>query len=420
MFTADGNSLNISVPITKVNKEMRTVSGFATLNNVDQAKDRVRAEASQKAFARWRGNIREMHKTEAVGKAVSIQQKQYYDKETDNFYDGIYVTAYISKGAPNTWEKVLDGTLTGFSIGGVTLKQQPVFDKSVGGAVTEILDYELTELSLVDSPCNQLANIFSIQKVIDGEDIMKGSIADLETENIFFCSEDSTALTSTEEAEVCTVCEKPMENIGWVESTSDGKKDEIKKMVSARIAKNEGPESLIDNSEGGANEMAKEETTPVEPVEEVEEETTVTEDVVVGDVPAPANDEVATDVAVEEVEETDLTKALETIREDVDSLRSSLEKRIDETLEPVKTSIEANNVTATELTKQLGSIVELVGELTKSVTALKTEHEEVQKSLGAVVKGTALKKSAEVTPAVEVKKESVWSGAFLSVNTLDD
>ena len=39
---------------------------------------------------------------------------------------------YVSKGAPDTWEKVLDGTLTGFSIGGEINEASNEFVKDAG------------------------------------------------------------------------------------------------------------------------------------------------------------------------------------------------------------------------------------------------------------------------------------------------
>jgi hypothetical protein len=42
-WSSDGESLHLSVPFTKVNREKRTVSGFATLDNVDQTGDVVTA-----------------------------------------------------------------------------------------------------------------------------------------------------------------------------------------------------------------------------------------------------------------------------------------------------------------------------------------------------------------------------------------
>ena len=50
LWTSNGNDIALSVPFTKVNREKRTVSGFATLDNVDQTGDVVTAEASLKAF----------------------------------------------------------------------------------------------------------------------------------------------------------------------------------------------------------------------------------------------------------------------------------------------------------------------------------------------------------------------------------
>ncbi len=47
------------MPFSKVDKERRIVSGFASLDNLDKQNDIVTAEASMKAFAKFRGNIRE-------------------------------------------------------------------------------------------------------------------------------------------------------------------------------------------------------------------------------------------------------------------------------------------------------------------------------------------------------------------------
>lgn len=425
MFTANENSVDISVPITKVNREKRTVSGFATLDNVDVAKDIVTAEASQKAFQRWRGNIREMHGKDAVGKAVDFSAKKYYDAESDMWYNGVYVTAYISKGAPNTWEKVLDGTLTGFSIGGKTLSSKPVFDKNVGSAVNVITDYELLELSLVDNPCNQLANIFTIEKVAGGEDVVKGELTDLDTENIFFCADDSTAVTSKGESQSCSICEKPMENIGWVETDEAGREAAIRKAVQSKVGTTEDDSPSDENTEGGAN-MAKEDEKNDDVVEEVSE---VQVDSAAGDeepvtvdqeTPAPVNDEVAKNVEVAEVSEApeaDLTKAIDDVRAEVESRLEAFEKTVGEAVASVPTALEGM---VAEFTKQLGSVVELVNSVKEEVSALKTGHEEVAKSVDAVAKDTALKKSADVNVQAESKTDNIWNGSFLGFSSLKD
>ncbi len=56
-----GDSVRLSLPFAKVDKERRIVSGFASLDNIDKQGDIVTAEASLKAFSKFRGNIREMH-----------------------------------------------------------------------------------------------------------------------------------------------------------------------------------------------------------------------------------------------------------------------------------------------------------------------------------------------------------------------
>ena len=117
-WSTSGNSVKLNIPFSKVDAKKRTVSGFATLDNVDSHGDIVLADASVNAFKRFRGNLREMHQPLAVGKVVGFEPKSFYNPDEGKVYQGVYVTSYISKGAPDTWEKVLDGTLSGFSIGG--------------------------------------------------------------------------------------------------------------------------------------------------------------------------------------------------------------------------------------------------------------------------------------------------------------
>ena len=96
-WSSNGNAINLAVPFTKVNREKRTVSGFATLDNLDQTGDVVTQEASMKAFEGFRGNLREMHQPLAVGKVASFRPETFYDPITKEFYNGVYVDAYISK-----------------------------------------------------------------------------------------------------------------------------------------------------------------------------------------------------------------------------------------------------------------------------------------------------------------------------------
>ena len=84
-WDSDGDNLRLSMPFSKVDKDRRIVSGFATLDNVDKQDDIVTTDASLKAFAKFRGNIREMHQPISVGKMVSFREDKYFDPETKKF-----------------------------------------------------------------------------------------------------------------------------------------------------------------------------------------------------------------------------------------------------------------------------------------------------------------------------------------------
>lgn len=127
-----------------VDEEKREIEVCATSEAIDSYGTVFGYEASKDAFARWAGNVREMHNRVAVGRKVAIR--------TDDAGRRIYVRIRISKGAGDTWEKVKDGTLAGASIGAadVEWKQQRIAGQDVPVASR----YDLVELSLVDLPSN--------------------------------------------------------------------------------------------------------------------------------------------------------------------------------------------------------------------------------------------------------------------------
>lgn len=179
------HGFQFSAPILKIDVNKRIVGGFATLDNVDNALDLVDADASQEAFTQWFGNIREMHEKKAVGKAVGWEPKVFKDDDGTE-YNGIWVEAKISRGAEDTWQKVLDGTLAGFSIGGATLEKQRTMAKTNDGEqqVWRITKYRLTELSLVDNPCNGLARV-SLIKSLDGNITIDDIVSDDDMEKAY-------------------------------------------------------------------------------------------------------------------------------------------------------------------------------------------------------------------------------------------
>ena len=225
---SEDNSIKLSMPIAKIDKEKRTVSGFATLDNVDKQSDIVPTDVSIKAFERFRGNLREMHMPVAVGRVMSFKSDKFYDKEKDKFYNGVYVDAYISKGAQDTWEKVLDGTLSGFSIGGSIKDTEDQYDPEMDKSIRVIKDYELHELSLVDNPANQFANIVSIQKAEDGQNTFDGIMTKMSLENVYWSKENNIVRLSKEED-----IRSGETLIGFVETTDNEKNEVIKNLIKA-------------------------------------------------------------------------------------------------------------------------------------------------------------------------------------------
>ena len=442
-WSSDGENLHLSVPFTKVNRENRTVSGFATLDNVDQTGDVVTAEASIKAFENFRGNLREMHQSIAVGKVVSFKPETYYDQKSQSFYNGVYVTSYISKGAQDTWEKVLDGTLSGFSIGGKIKESDNEVNKATGEAVRFIKDYDLVELSIVDSPANELCNIFSIEKV-NGKMIYKGIATEVVTENIFYCEESDSVFMSTEKTFESPVSGKPAALIGWVESSDMNKSKEINRILASfKKSRLPLPETQIAkqaNVEGG-NKMS--DTNIDNVVEAPVADAAVVEAPVAEAVEAPASDEAnvnlfdksleVAEVAAEDTSADNVEKAAEAVEVMVDEpdfakMLGDLKGFFSETLAKateasaaqvtdIKTSVEAftKNVDARIL-----ELAEKHSALSDAVSEIKGTIEGVQKQVDAVEGDTAIKKSSDLGGSeVFTKSKSKWSGAFLgSVNEI--
>ena len=422
LWSSNGDNIVLSVPFTKVNREKRTVSGFATLDNVDQTGDMVTAEASMKAFENFRGNIREMHGSNAVGKMLSFRPETYYDPETKEFYNGVYVDAYVSKGAQDTWEKVLDGTLAGFSIGGKITESDSEVNKSTGKPVRFIKGYELMELSIVDSPANELCNILSIQKK-NGQMIFKGIAVDVVTENIFYCEDSDSVFISTEKTYDSPVTGKPATLIGWVESSDVNKAKEIDKILDLHKSRSTLPETQTiakqANAEGG-NEVSENtenvtvEETVVEETAPVVEETPAVEEAPAVDAAADAPAETlekAADVSEVEVDEPDFAKMMGDLKgffsETLAKATESNAAQVTEIKSTVENFSKAVEVRITELAEQHTA-------LSNAVADIKSTIDGVTKRVDAVESETAIKKSSDLGGSQEVTiTKSKWNGSFL-------
>lgn len=422
-WSTDGDKLHMSLDFTKVNKDKRLVSGFATLDNVDSQGDIVKAEASRKAFSRARGNLREMHKKDsAVGKIVDFREKEFtYEGKT---YKGIFVTARVSEGAQDTWLKVLDGTLSGFSIGGNIIDSEETFNKS-GKKVRVVNDYELIELSLVDNPANQLANVFEIQKNVDGSVTVKGMAAETEILNVFFCETDKISLNSEEESVECPVCVEKMKNIGWIE---DGPNREEK--VNHIVSKYLSP-SADANSEGGVD-VAK--ASDVKFTALVKSETVKEEDETVetgheaGDpteVPTPAQtendaDEVSKveDEGTETVEVNEVHDEGEEISKKIDEFKGvvieTLEKTRNETVEQVEQLKKQIDELQESFASKTSEFESRFAELDENFEVAKGKIASFEKNLENINSAEAFRKSADLeeSPETVQKSETFWGGAF--------
>ena len=422
-WSSNGNAINLAVPFTKVNREKRTVSGFATLDNLDQTGDVVTQEASMKAFESFRGNIREMHQPLAVGKVASFRPETFYDPATKEFYNGVYVDAYISKGAQDTWEKVLDGTLTGFSIGGKIIESDNEVNKSTGASVRFIKDYALVELSIVDSPANELCNILSIEKV-NGQMVFKGIAADVKMENIFYCADSDSVFMSTESEFISPVTGKKTELIGWVESNDANKSKEIDKILDSRrsrlqtLPSNNNIEKAI--AEGG-NEVEKLNVTEATPV--VEEAVVETPAEIIEEV-APVEEESA-EVVAEETSAEVLEKSAELTEQDTTDFvkmlgdlkgffSETLEKASEANAAQVSTIKETVETFSKNVDLRISELAEKHTELSTAVDSIKSIMDTVEKRVDAVESDTAIKKSTDLGGSAGVTiKKSKWNGTFL-------
>lgn len=135
-------------PIVRVDAARREIELCATSEALDAHGTIFDYEASKDAFTRWIGNVREMHERRAVGQRVEVR--------CDDVTRRVHVRVRISRGAQDTWEKVLDGTRRGASIGASNVVWRRERRSSTGRAraVNVATRYDLAELSLVDNPSN--------------------------------------------------------------------------------------------------------------------------------------------------------------------------------------------------------------------------------------------------------------------------
>ena len=426
-----GDNVRLSMPIGKIDVERRMVSGFATLDNVDRQNDIVTTESSITAFKNFRGNLREMHQPSAVGKIVSFKEDKYFDPTTKKFYSGVYVSAYVSKGAQNAWEKVLDGTYTGFSIGGNIKEWDDAYDEKIDKTIRVIKTYELSELSLVDNPANQFANIVSIEK-INGQNVVDGYLSKTEIENVFWDSENGIVMVSDSDSATSPVNGNVMQNIGFIEKNDKDTEKLIKFLVDSakgintiKITKEVNPmtesteavlETVVENAEvapeAQAAEVVAEATAIVADVAEtpavVEEAPAVEELALAKSDDASAESSVAkAAVEVENVVEKSVTDVKEEVAKAVSEINNSLTNAFGD----LAATIKSLNEKVTAVTKSLETV-------TSDVNGIKSNFNEFGKRVDLVEQDTAFRKSGDLGEIVQespqVIHKSLWGGRFLT------
>jgi hypothetical protein len=426
-----GDNVRLSMPIGKIDVERRMVSGFATLDNVDRQNDIVTTESSITAFKNFRGNLREMHQPSAVGKIVSFKEDKYFDPSTKKFYSGVYVSAYVSKGAQNAWEKVLDGTYTGFSIGGNIKEWDDAYDEKIDKTIRVIKTYELSELSLVDNPANQFANIVSIEK-INGQNVVDGYLSKTEIENVFWDSENGIVMVSDSDSATSPVNGNVMQNIGFIEKNDKDTEKLIKFLVDSakgintiKITKEVNPmtestsavlETAVENAEvapeAQAAEVVAEATAIVADVAETpavaEEAPAVEETAIAKSDDASAESSVAK--AAVEVENA-VEKSATDVKEEVAKAVSEINNSLTNAFGDLAATIKSLNEKVTAVTKSLETV-------TSDVNGIKSNFNEFGKRVDLVEQDTAFRKSGDLGEIVQespqVIHKSLWGGRFLT------
>jgi hypothetical protein len=425
------DSVRLSMPIGKVDIERRMVSGFATLDNVDKQGDIVTTESSIEAFKNFRGNLREMHQPSAVGKIVSFKEDRYFDPSVKKFYSGVYVSAYVSKGAQDAWEKVLDGTYKGFSIGGNIKNWDDAYNEELSKTIRVIKEYDLFELSLVDNPANQFANIVSIEKV-DGKNVVSGYLSKAEIENVFWDSETGIVMVSESENETSPTSGKAMQNIGFIEKGDKNNTETLKFLVDSakgistiKITKEVSPmtettEAVVDAAVEEVQVAPEAQPVAVEETVAVAEEAPAVEELAI----AKSSDGGA-DSSIEKTEEgevvateTVVAKSDEVIVEAVTEIKNSLTNAFGD----LATTVKSLHEQIVALSKSLDTVSGEVKTVSDEVKNVKGVFNEFGKRVDLVEQDTAFRKSGDLGEIVQFEpskvQKSLWGGRFLTSTDL--
>jgi hypothetical protein len=305
------------------------------------------------------------------------------------------------------------------------------YDEKIDSKIRIIKDYDLVELSLVDNPANQFANVLSVEKV-DGVDMIKGESLDTPIENVFWDAESGIVMLSENDSEVSPTSNAPMQNIGFVEKNDNEKTDMIKFLVDSA----KGINTIEIKKE--ASPM-NEETITADIVEKSDE--VVEESQVAPEADAPTED--AAEASSDDVEKSmDPDKKSDDMDEDEemkseDEMKAEAAPEVDEVsksnqvIADAVTEIQGTLTSAfSDLANTVKALHEQVSALSKSIDSVKTEVTEAKgqfnefgKRVDAVEADTAFRKSGDLGEIVqeaqsEQIEKSLWGGRFLKTADL--
>jgi hypothetical protein len=291
-------------------------------------------------------------------------------------------------------------------------------------AIRIIKDYDLYELSLVDSPANQFASIISVEKV-NGHNVISGASVDAIIENVFYDSENGIVLVSDSETAESPVSGKNMENIGFVEKSDDEKANMIKFLVDSakgistiKITKEvnkmtETTEAVLDavveNVEITPEAQPAEVETPAV-VEAAATDTVVEKSDDGGAVPsAPVVEEESVAPAVEA--ELAVAKSDESVADAIAEIKNSLTNAFGDLATTIKS-----------LNEQVAALNKSIDDVSTEVTQVKGQFNEFGKRVDAVEQDTAFRKSGDLGEIVQFEpvkvQKSLWGGRFLKNSDL--
>jgi hypothetical protein len=309
------------------------------------------------------------------------------------------------------------------------------FDEKSDKAIRIIKQYDLIELSLVDSPANQFANIVSVEKV-DGVNVIKGDETVLE--NVFYDKESGLVMVSENESEVSPTTGEQMENIGFVEKTDNEKTDMIKFLVDSakgintskinkevqpmtksktQVVKTDLVEDVVVAPEADAS--VAEVTEQVAKAEEVEATEVVKTDEVVAEEITKAEDAEAVETVVEAVVE--VSKSEEVVAEAVTEMKNTLESAFSDLVSTVK-ALQAEVELLKSSKVDVDTVKDSFAAVAKDIAAVTDEFNKFGKRVDAVEADTAFRKSGDIGDIFqsqpEMVEKSLWGGSFLKTADL--